>query len=178
MADLPVYSVVSQRKYKTSVLKPKWAWSWQGNTTANEIARRFPVARLPLVNSVLRSARQFVALSMSSRSQSCAERKREKELVWLSVRVHVPGYFWKLKVLFLRLRHSVTKNAGFPKTVHRVEFFLANVGLLETLVSLRNGTAGRRGCKMLVCDKRGRAILTCFVVIFSLKESEVWRKVI
>ena len=38
MADVPVYSVVSQRKYKTSVLKPKWAWSWEGNTTANEIA--------------------------------------------------------------------------------------------------------------------------------------------
>ena len=39
MADVPVYSVVSQRKYKTSVLKPKCAWSWQGNTEANEIAR-------------------------------------------------------------------------------------------------------------------------------------------
>ena len=39
MADVPVYFVVSQRKYKTSVLKPKWAWSWEGNTTANEIAR-------------------------------------------------------------------------------------------------------------------------------------------
>ena len=67
---------------------------------------------------------------------------------------------WKL--FFLRLRHSSTKNAGFRKTVHRVEFFLANVGLLETLVSLRNGTAGRRGCKMLVCDKRGRAITYVF----------------
>ena len=28
----------TQRKYKTSVLKPKWGWSWRGNTTANEIA--------------------------------------------------------------------------------------------------------------------------------------------
>ena len=83
MADVPVYSVVSQRKYKTSVLKPKWAWSWQGNTTANEIARRFPVAGLPLVNSVLRFARQFVALSMLSRShdQSCAENARFRKTV-------------------------------------------------------------------------------------------------
>ena len=40
---------------------------------------RFPVAGLPFVNSVLRFARQFVALSMLSRShdQSCAEKIRE-----------------------------------------------------------------------------------------------------
>ena len=56
---------------------------------------RFPVAGLPLVNSVLRFARKFITLSILSRSKSCAEttkkKKREKELVLLSVRLHVPG---------------------------------------------------------------------------------------
>ena len=44
---------------------------------------RFPVAGLPLVNSVLRFARQFVALSMLSRShdQSCAENARFRKTV-------------------------------------------------------------------------------------------------
>ena len=63
---------------------------------------------------------------------------------------------------FLRLRHSGTKNAGFRKTVHRVVFFLANAGLLETFGSLRNRRAGRRGCKMLVCNKRDRVITYVF----------------
>ena len=67
-------------KYKTSVLKPKWARSWQGNTTANEIARVLSGSGLPLVNSVLRFERQFVALSMLSRSQSCAEEKERRNL--------------------------------------------------------------------------------------------------
>ena len=76
---------------------------------------------------------------------------------------------------FKAFRHQKCR---FSKNGPQSGVFSSNASLLETLVSLRNRTAGRRGCKMLVCDKRGRAILTCFVVIFSLKESEVWRKVI
>ena len=96
------------------------------------------------------------------------------------------------KFFFLRLRHSGTKNAGFRKMVHRAEFFLANAGLLETLVSVRNRTAGRRGLQnarvwqtwqgysLRVLSWSSLNIL-CFVVFYkkiSLKESEVWRKVI
>ena len=47
------------------------------------LRERFPVAGLLLVNSVLRFARQFVALSMLSRShdQSCAENARFRKTV-------------------------------------------------------------------------------------------------
>ena len=86
---------------------------------------RFPVAGLPLVI--------FVSLSMLSRSQSCAEEKQRRNL-FDQVSVHTyldSSENWKF--FFLRLRHSGTKNAGFRKMVHRVEFFLANAGLLETL---------------------------------------------
>ena len=120
-------------------------------------------------------------------------RKIEKELVWSSVRPHVytrdSSENWKF---FFHLRHSGTKNAGFRKTVFRVEFFLANAGLLETLVSVRNRTAGRRG-RQNVCvwqTWQGYYLrvlswsslnILCSLVFckkISLKESEVWWKVI
>ena len=154
---------------------------------------RFPVAGLPLVNSVRRFERQFVAPSgcMLSRSQPCAE-ERERRNLFDQVSVHTyldSSENWKF---FFRLRHSGTKNAGFRKTVYRVEFFLANACLLETLVSVRNRTAGRRG-RQNVCvwqTWQGYYLrvlswsplnILCFLVFckkISLKESEAWRKVI
>ena len=96
------------------------------------------------------------------------------------------------KFFFLRLRHSGTKTAGFRKTVHWVEFFLANAGLLETLLSVRNRTAGRRGrqnvCVWQTWQGYYLRVLSwsslnvlCSLVFYkkiNLKESEVWRKVI
>ena len=73
-----------------------------------------------------------------------------------------------------------------------MEFFLANAGLLETLVSVRNRTAGRRG-RQNVCvwqTWRGYHLrvlswsslnVLCSLVFYkkiNLKESQVWRKVI
>ena len=151
----------------------------------------FPVTGLPLVNSVLRFARQFVAPPMLSRSQPCAEEKERRNL-FDQVSVHTyrdSSENWKF---FFRLRHSGTKNAGFRKTVYRVEFFLANACLLETLVSVRNRTAGRRG-RQNVCvwqTWQGYYLrvlswssinILCSLVFckkISLKESEVCWKVI
>ena len=53
-----------------------------------------------------------------------------------------------------------------------MEFFVANAGLLETLLSLRNRTT-KYSC---VINVAGLLLNTCFVVIFSLKESEAGEK--
>ena len=81
VADIPVYFVVSQRKYKTSVLKPKWAWRWEGNTTANEIAMALSGCRSAIgqfgakICAPIRRSPHVVAITAMRR------RKIEKELV-------------------------------------------------------------------------------------------------
>ena len=56
-----------------AVLKPKWAWSWQGNTTANEIA---------MALSRCRSAIGHIRLSVLVVTISVMRRRKiEKELV-------------------------------------------------------------------------------------------------
>ena len=117
---------------------------------------RFPVAGLPLVNSVLRFARQCVDLSHAqkkNREGTCLIKCPSTRIL---IVLKIENFFSSVWGI------PAPKMQVFEKTVHRVEFFLANAGLLETLVSLRNRTAGRRGCKMLVCDKRGRVITYVF----------------
>ena len=93
---------------------------------------------------------------------------------------------------FIRLRNSGTKSAGFWTTVHKVEFFLANASLLETFVSVHHSTVGRRGWQNVSVWQTWRGYylrvlpwssfnILCFLVFYkkiSLKESQVWRKVI
>ena len=90
---------------------------------------------------------------------------------------------------FKAFRHQKCR---FSKNGLQSGVFLANAGLLETLVSVRNRTAGRRG-RQNVCvwqTWQGYYLrvlswsplnILCFLVFckkISLKESEAWRKVI
>ena len=63
---------------RLSVLKPKWAWSWQGNTTANEIAMALSGCRSAIG--------QFGAkiCAPMRRSQSCVQTSHVQQPI------HVP----------------------------------------------------------------------------------------
>ena len=97
----------------------------------------------------------------------------------------LPVCYWSIRCYDLRANSSLSpcchglmishaqKMHVFEKRSTEWSFFLANAGLLETLVSLRNRTAK---CSCVI--NLAGLLLMCFVVIFILKESEVWRKVI
>ena len=78
--------------------------------------------------------------------------------------LHVVTISWSV----MRRKCRFSKNG--PKSG---VFFLQTLAYLETLVSLRNRTAK---CSCVI--NLAGLLLMCFVVIFILKESEVWRKVI
>ena len=66
---------------RLSVLKPKWAWSWQGKTTANKIAMALSGCRSAIgqfgakIYAPIRRSLHVVTISVMRR------RKIEKELV-------------------------------------------------------------------------------------------------
>ena len=152
----------TQRKYKTSVLKPKWAWSWQGKTTANEIARALsgcPSAigqfRFKICSQIHRSL-QVVTISVMRR-----KKKREGTCL-IKCPCTRSRIVLKTESSFSPFKAFRHQKCRFSKNGPQSGVFSSNASLLETLVSLLNRTAGRRGCKMLVCDKRGRAITYVF----------------
>ena len=134
---------------------------------------RSPVARLPLVNSVLRCARKFIALSKLSPSQSCAEKKKREGTCLIKCPCTRSWIVLKTESSFSPFKAFRHQKCRFSENGPQSGVFSSNASLLETLVSLRNRTA-KCSC---VINVEG-LLLTCFVVIFSLKESQVWRKVI
>ena len=152
---------------------------------------RFPVTGLPLVNSVLRFARQFVAAPMLSRSQPCAE-ETERRNLFDQVSVHTyrdSSENWKFFFPFKAFRHQKCR---FSKNGLQSGVFSCKRLLVSELVSVRNRTAGRRG-RQNVCvwqTWQGYYLrvlswsslnILCSLVFckkISLKESEVWWKVI
>ena len=174
MADVPVYFVVSQRKCKASVLKPKRAWSWQGNTTANEIARALSGCPSAIGQFSFKICSQ-IHRSLQVVTISVMRRKKKKREGTCLIKCPCTRSWIVLKTEssfspFKAFRHQKCR---FSENGPQSGVFSSNASLLETLVSLRNRTA-KCSC---VINVEG-LLLTCFVVIFSLKESEVWRKVI
>ena len=147
---------------RLSVLKPKWAWSWQGNTTANGIARALSGCRSAIgqfgakICAPIRRSLHVVTISVMRR-----RKKREGTCLIKcpSTRIVIVLKTESSFSPFKAFRHQKCR---FSKNGPQSGVFSSNASLLETLVSLRNRTAGRRGCKMLVCDKRGRAITYVF----------------
>ena len=118
---------------------------------------RSPGAGLPLVNSVLRFARKFTASPMLSRSQSCAEKKRERRNLHCLIKCPSTRSWIVLKTEssfspFKAFRHQKCR---FSKNGPQSGVFSCKLAsLLETLLSLRNRTA-KHSCVINVtglCD--------------------------
>ena len=127
--------------------KTQWQMKLRGHS---------PVARLPLVNSVLRFARKFIA-PLQVVTISVMRRKKKREGTCL-IKCPCTRSWIVLKTEssfspFKAFRHQKCR---FSKNGPQSGVFSSNASLLETLVSLRNRTAK---CS---CDKRGRAITYVF----------------
>ena len=142
--------------------------SQNGRGVGRETQRRMrlrghsPVAGLPLVNSVLRFARKFITLSILSRSKSCAETKKKKKKEregtcfikcpstrsWIVLKTE--SSFSPFKVF----RHQKCR---FSKNGAQSGFFSCKRQLIRDLSEFT-----QRDGKMLLCDKRGRAITNLF----------------
>ena len=155
MADVPVYFVVSQRKYKSCVLKPKWAWSWQGNTMANEIAMALSGCRSAIGQfgaKICALIRRFLHVG---RISVMRKRKREKELVWSSVR-RFPHVSCK------DLSEFAQQDGRKKRTTKRL--------------CVTNVTGLLLACFVVIFTKH--FMFSGLLQKDHLKESEVWRKVI
>ena len=128
---------------------------------------RSPVAGLPLVNSVLRFARQFVALSMLSRSQSCAEKNREGTCLIKcpSTRIVIVLKTENFFSQFKAFRHQKRK---FSKNGPQSGVFSCKHRLIRDLSECtpQDGRKKRTAECSCVTNVAG-LLLTCFVVIFT-----------
>ena len=114
---------------------------------------RFPVARLPLVNSGLRFARKFIALSKLSRSQSCAEKKREKGTCLIKCPCTRSWIVLKTESSFSPFKAFRHQKCRFSKNGPQSGVFCCKRWLIRDLTEFT-----QQDDKILVCDKRGRAI--------------------
>ena len=128
---------------------------------------RFPVTGLPLVNSVLRFARQFVAPPMLSRSQPCAEEKERRNL-FDQVSVHTyrdSSENWKFFFPFKAFRHQKCR---FSKNGLQSGVFSCKRLLVRDLseCTKQDGRKKRTTKRLGVTNVTG-LLLACFVVIFT-----------
>ena len=121
---------------------------------------RSPGTDLPLVNSVLRFARKFIASPMLSRSQSCATKKKKKEREGTCLIKCPSTRSWiVLKTEsscspFKAFRHQKCR---FSKNGPQTGVFSCKCQLIRDLSEFT-----QQDGKILVCDKRGRAITYVF----------------
>ena len=154
MADVPVYFVVSQRKYKTSVLKPKWAWSWQGDTTANEIARALSGCRSAIGQFGSKICAQIHRFPPCCHDLSHALKKKDREGTCLikcpSTRSRIVLKTESSFSPFKAFRHQKCR---FSKNGPQSGVFSCKRWFVRDLTEFT-----QQDGKILVCDKRGRAI--------------------
>ena len=168
MADVPVYFVVSQRKYKTSVLKPKWAWSWQGNTEANEIARALSGCRSAIgqfgakICAPIRRSLHVVTISVMRRRKkregTCLIKCPSTRIV---IVLKTESFFSQFKAF----RHQKRK---FSKNGPQSGVFSCKHRLIRDLSECtpQDGRKKRTAECSCVTNVAG-LLLTCFVVIFT-----------
>ena len=118
---------------------------------------RSPVARLSLINSSLRFARKFIALSKLSPSQSCAEKKKREGTCLIKCPSTRPWIVLKTESSFSPFKAFRHQKCRYSKNGPQSGVFSCKRQLIRD-----HSKFTQQDGKMLVCDKRGRAITYVF----------------
>ena len=114
---------------------------------------RSPGTGLPLFNSVLRFARKFIASPMLSRSQSCAEKKEREGTCLIKCPSTRSWIVLKTESSFSPFKAFRHQKCRFSKNGPQSGVFSSKRQLVRDLTEFT-----QQDGKILVCDKRGRAI--------------------
>ena len=156
---------------------------------------RFPVAGLPLLNSVLRFARKFITLSILSRSKSCAEttkkkKKKRKGTCFIKCPSTRSWIVLKTESSFSPFKAFRHQKCRFSKNGPQSGVFSCKRWLVRDLSEftqqdgrkkrLQNARVWQtwQGNYLRVLSSVSNLCFRVFYKKISLKESEVWRKAI